>query len=74
MAMPTVKFEELESSMDVASPCTGVCTLDLMDVCRGCHRTKNEISEWIFLSSSEKQQIVDKLKWVNPTGRVSRTW
>ena len=62
MAMPTVKFEELESSMDVASPCTGVCTLNFMDVCRGCQRTKDEISEWVFLSSSEKQQIVDRLK------------
>jgi predicted Fe-S protein YdhL (DUF1289 family) len=69
--MPTVKFEELESSMDVASPCTGICTLDFMDVCRGCQRTKDEISEWVFLSSSEKQQIIDR---VNPTGRVSRTW
>jgi len=61
MAMPSVKFEKLESSMDVASPCTGVCTLDFMDVCRGCQRTRDEIANWMSLSNGERQQIVDRL-------------
>jgi len=61
MAMPSVKFEKLESELDVASPCIGICTLDFMDVCRGCQRTKDEIASWMGLSPSEKQQIVDRL-------------
>jgi len=60
MAMPSVKFEQLESELDVASPCTGICTL-VMDVCRGCQRTKDEIAKWMGLSPSEKQQIIDRI-------------
>jgi predicted Fe-S protein YdhL (DUF1289 family) len=61
MAMPSVKFEKLESSMDVASPCVGICTLDFMDICRGCQRTRDEIASWMSLSNGERQQIVDRL-------------
>jgi len=61
MGMPSTQSSELESCVDVASPCTGICTLDFMDVCRGCQRTKDEIAKWIGLSPSEKQQIVDRL-------------
>jgi len=60
MAMPSVKFEKLESCVDVASPCTGICAL-VMDVCRGCQRTRDEIASWSSLSNGEKQQIIDRI-------------
>ena len=62
MAMPAVKFEKLESSMDVASPCTGVCTLNLFGVCKGCKRTREEITAWTRLSNNEKQQVIDRIQ------------
>jgi len=61
MAMPTAKFEKLESSLDVASPCIGICTLDENKLCRGCGRTDDEIASWMFLSYNEKQQVIDQL-------------
>jgi predicted Fe-S protein YdhL (DUF1289 family) len=50
--------------MDVASPCTGICKYESLNdmVCIGCGRTKAEITDWIGLSNSEKQQIINRLK------------
>ena len=63
MGLPSAKPYELESSMDVASPCTGVCKYQLHDnVCIGCHRTEAEITDWMGLSNSEKQQVIDRIK------------
>jgi uncharacterized protein len=31
---------------DDASPCTGVCRLDITQVCEGCGRHINEIAGW----------------------------
>ena len=61
MGLPTTQFTQLEHDMDVASPCTGICTLDFMDVCRGCQRTRDEIASWAGLSNGEKQQIIDRI-------------
>ena len=61
MGLPTPKSYELEPFVDVESPCTGICQTDFFDVCKGCGRTLEEISEWPFLSNREKQQIVDRL-------------
>jgi len=61
MGLSSAESNELESSVDVASPCTGICALDERDVCRGCYRTKDEIASWMFLSNSEKQQIIDRI-------------
>jgi predicted Fe-S protein YdhL (DUF1289 family) len=61
MAMPTAKFEKLESGVGVESPCIGICTLiPESKICRGCFRTSDEIAEWMLLSDSEKQQVIEK--------------
>jgi predicted Fe-S protein YdhL (DUF1289 family) len=62
MGLSTVKLVELEPCMDVASPCMGKCTLDFFGVCKGCKRTKEEITAWTRLPNSEKQQIIDRLR------------
>jgi predicted Fe-S protein YdhL (DUF1289 family) len=61
MDVPATQPKKLESSVEVESPCTGICQPDFLDVCRGCGRTLAEISEWPFLSNSEKQQIIDRI-------------
>jgi uncharacterized protein len=48
--------------MEVKSPCNGICTLDVEDICKGCRRTKDEISKWYILSNGEKQQIRDRIE------------
>ena len=41
-----------------ASPCISVCALDENDVCMGCYRTANEITEWFMASAEEKRRIL----------------
>jgi predicted Fe-S protein YdhL (DUF1289 family) len=62
MGLSTTKPVELEFSMEVESPCVGKCSLDFFGVCRGCQRTKEEITAWTRLSNSEKQQVINRLK------------
>jgi predicted Fe-S protein YdhL (DUF1289 family) len=61
MDVPTTESKQLESVLEVESPCTGICQTDFFDVCKGCKRTLDEISEWPFLSNREKQQIIDRI-------------
>ncbi|MEM9103527.1 MAG: DUF1289 domain-containing protein [Pseudomonadota bacterium] len=40
---------------EAASPCIGVCSTGLGDdICRGCGRTFEEISQWQSLTREEK--------------------
>jgi predicted Fe-S protein YdhL (DUF1289 family) len=61
MGLPTTQPSQLEPSMDVASPCVGKCSLDFFGVCKGCRRTREEITAWTRLSNSEKQQVIDRI-------------
>ena len=36
------------------SPCIGICTTLYDEVCQGCGRTLNEVSNWVFFSDEEK--------------------
>jgi len=44
--------------MDSKSPCINVCVLDNDDICQGCYRTAEEISNWQYATKVEKQDIV----------------
>jgi predicted Fe-S protein YdhL (DUF1289 family) len=46
----------------VASPCIGVCRLNHADVCKGCHRTLDEIAEWSTVSDDRRRAILDAIK------------
>ncbi len=41
-----------------ASPCISVCLLDDADVCVGCYRSADEITEWFSASPDEKRAIL----------------
>lgn len=45
----------------VKSPCVSICALDHNDLCIGCYRTGQEISQWGSLSDAEKQVIMAKV-------------
>jgi predicted Fe-S protein YdhL (DUF1289 family) len=64
MGLPSTEPVELERSMEVAvkSPCNGVCRLNIFNVCKGCKRTREEISKWYVMSNTEKQQVIDRIK------------
>jgi predicted Fe-S protein YdhL (DUF1289 family) len=50
-------------SGETTTPCIGVCsTIYGDDICRGCHRSFNEIIEWNSLSSAKKIKILERLE------------
>ena len=50
-------------SSEITTPCIGVCsTIYGDDICRGCHRSFNEIIEWNSLSPEKKIKILDRLE------------
>ena len=63
MGLSSTEPVELERSMEmeVKSPCNGICTLDVQDVCKGCKRTREEISRWYVMSNAEKQEVISKI-------------
>jgi len=44
----------------VASPCISVCLLDEHDICVGCYRSSDEITQWMACGNEEKQAILKK--------------
>lgn len=49
--------------VNIASPCTGVCTMDLKNEhCIGCYRTRMEIGGWIHLDNDEKFKVIKQLR------------
>ncbi len=51
-----------QSQEPCASPCIGVCVLDVSDVCEGCFRTMDEITRWSQCSPDQQREIV-RLSW-----------
>ncbi len=46
---------------DIASPCTGVCTINSQGVCQGCARTLDEIAAWPAANVAQKQAILARI-------------
>jgi len=43
----------------VASPCVSVCVMDeTSGLCRGCHRTLDEIARWSVMDEVEKRSVL----------------
>ena len=45
----------------VKSPCISICVLNEEDVCEGCYRSAQEITDWGVLSNSEKKVVLVKV-------------
>lgn len=43
------------------SPCRNICKLDEQDICTGCLRTVDEITDWSVYTTEEKQAILDRI-------------
>ena len=46
------------SENEPRSPCISVCVLDEHDVCQGCYRTAEEITDWFMASAEQKREII----------------
>ena len=50
------------NNKSVITPCIGQCDIDENDVCIGCYRSSQEITDWINKSEDEKIEIVIRCK------------
>lgn len=46
----------------IPSPCVDICALDDDDICIGCFRSGDEISQWGSMSNEEKQDTLRKVR------------
>jgi hypothetical protein len=47
---------------NIETPCIKVCEIDsATGLCRGCHRTLDEIGRWAAMSDAERRRIMDRL-------------
>jgi len=44
------------------SPCIGVCTTLYDEICQGCGRTLDEVSNWVFFSQTEKEAVWKRIQ------------
>ena len=44
------------------SPCISVCALDENDICMGCYRSTEEITDWFMASDEEKYRILERVR------------
>jgi predicted Fe-S protein YdhL (DUF1289 family) len=50
------------NNKSVITPCIGQCDIDENDVCIGCYRSSQEITDWLNKSEDEKIEIVIRCK------------
>jgi len=53
--------EVMNDDNEFSTPCIGVCQYDNEDICRGCFRTLDEISNWALMTEEERKEIMKKL-------------
>ncbi len=44
----------------IRSPCVNICFLEDDDICVGCYRHSDEITEWSAASNEHKKEILEK--------------
>lgn len=57
---------------DSDSPCIGVCTTLYDEICQGCGRTLNEVSNWVFFSQEEKAAVWQRIRAEGTATRFAR--
>ena len=46
------------SDSEPKSPCVSICALDENDICMGCFRSADEITNWLMVGAEEKRDIL----------------
>ena len=50
------------SDNEPQSPCISVCVLDENDICAGCYRSADEITDWFMASAEQKREMLARAK------------
>ncbi|HEY4073195.1 MAG TPA: DUF1289 domain-containing protein [Herbaspirillum sp.] len=43
------------------TPCVAVCSTLFDDICRGCGRTADEVSQWVVMTEQQKDQVWERI-------------
>ena len=43
-----------------ASPCVSICALGEDEICTGCFRSADEITDWFLATDEQKREIIAK--------------
>ena len=46
------------SAAEPQSPCISVCLLDKNDICTGCFRSADEITDWFAATPEQKREVL----------------
>jgi len=50
------------SEVHPESPCISVCLLDENDICTGCFRSADEITDWFMASAEQKREMLARAR------------
>ena len=50
----------IDPDKPIKSPCISVCALDVDDVCLGCYRTMEEITQWALMENDQRREVLLK--------------
>lgn len=50
------------SGAEPQSPCISVCLLDEEDICTGCYRSADEITDWFMAGAEQKREILQRCR------------
>ncbi len=50
------------TEQSVKSPCIAVCVLDVDDICEGCFRSGEEITDWFMADDEQKREILARCR------------
>ena len=69
MSQPTPSNRPPRAAGGVPSPCISICEMDRpAGLCRGCHRTIDEITRWSAMADHERMAVWQQL----PARRAQR--
>ncbi len=46
---------------NLPSPCISVCVMNTDDLCLGCYRTADEITDWFMATAEQKRAILERV-------------
>jgi len=52
----------MSSDTEIKSPCISICVLNPGDICEGCYRSAQEITDWSVLSDPEKRAVMVRVR------------
>jgi predicted Fe-S protein YdhL (DUF1289 family) len=50
------------SDQEPQSPCISVCLLDDKDICTGCFRSADDITDWFMATSDQKRDMLRRAR------------